>query len=70
MTARVTAIVTGSAMVVTGVLFGLYNFWILERVKRSHGREMGEVAGHGKEGLVEKMGRKVHEPALEPGSVV
>lgn len=55
-------------MVVTGILFGLYNFWILEKVKRRHGREMEAVSGD--EGLVEKIGRKVHEPALEPGSVV
>lgn len=41
-TARVTAIVTGSIMCITGFLFGLYNFWILERVKRRHGREWHE----------------------------
>jgi len=43
----------------------------LERVKRRHGQEMEGVGG-GREGerLVEKMGRKIHEPALEPGSVV
>ncbi|KAG4416753.1 hypothetical protein IFR04_010082 [Cadophora malorum] len=68
-TAKVTAIATGSSMVVTGVLFGLYNFWILEKVKRRHGREMDAVNG-GEEGLVEKIGKKMHEPALEPGSVV
>lgn len=55
-------------MVVTGVLFALYNFWILERVKKMHGREM-EREQRG-EGLMEKVGRKAHEPALEPGSVV
>ncbi|CZR60542.1 uncharacterized protein PAC_10438 [Phialocephala subalpina] len=72
-TARVTAIVTGAAMIVTGVLFALYNFWILERVKKMHGREMEReerLTGNGKEGLMEKVGRKAHEPALEPGSVV
>lgn len=68
-TAKVTAITTGSSMAVTGVLFGLYNFWILEKVKRRHGREMDVVNG-GEEGLVEKIGKKMHEPALEPGSVV
>lgn len=73
-TARVTAIVTGSIMVVCGVLFGLYNFWILRRVKRTHGREW---IGNGQseeeedgEGLKEKIVRKAQEPALEPGSVV
>jgi len=59
-------------MVITGCLFGLYNFWILEKVKKRHLREMngsGEGDG-GEEGLREKIGRKVNEPALEPGSVV
>ena len=67
-TARVTAIVTGSCMVVTGVLFGIYNFVILRRVKKSHQRDMGREQGE--EGLVEKIDRKAHEPALEPGSVI
>ncbi len=67
-TAKVTAIVTGSVMVITGSLFAIYNFGILARVKKRHGREMeAEYQG---EGLVEKIDRKVHEPALEPGSVV
>ena len=47
----------------------LYNFWILERVKRRHGREM-ESAGREGEGLKEKIERKANEPGLEPGSVV
>ncbi|KAG4440533.1 hypothetical protein IFR05_004003 [Cadophora sp. M221] len=67
-TAKVTAIATGACMVITGVLFGLYNFWILEKVKRRHGREMEAV--NGDEGIVERIGKKMHEPALEPGSVV
>lgn len=59
-------------MVITGVLFGLYNFWILERVrKRHHGdmrrAETGDLEG---EGIVEKIERKANEPGLEPGSVV
>jgi hypothetical protein len=70
-TARVTGIVTGSIMVVCGVLFGLYNFWILNKVKKRHDREIGFDREDGREeGLVEKIGRKVNEPALEPGSVV
>ncbi|TVY31537.1 hypothetical protein LSUB1_G008749, partial [Lachnellula subtilissima] len=32
-TARVTAAVTGACMAVMGVLFGVYEFWVLERVK-------------------------------------
>jgi hypothetical protein len=64
-TAKVTAAVSGSAMVITGVLFGVYNFWLLQRVKSRHSKELREG-----EGLMEKVGRKAHEPALEPGSVV
>lgn len=68
MEARVTAGVTGGCMAVMGGLFGVYEFWVLERVKRRHGREM---RGEGEaEGLVEKVNRKAREPALEPGSVV
>jgi hypothetical protein len=72
-TARVTAIVTGSIMVITGCLFGLYNFWILEKVKRRHGQEWvtrRTQDGVENEGLGEKIVRKAQEPALEPGSVV
>ena len=57
-------------MVITGVLFVVYNFWVLARVKKRHGREMQMSGAHDGEGLKEKIGRKVHEPALEPGSVV
>lgn len=72
-TARVTAIVTGACMGVMGALFGVYNFWVLEGVKRGHRRDMEgweQGNGHEGEGLVEKVNRKAREPALEPGSVV
>jgi hypothetical protein len=50
-------------MVVCGVLFGLYNFWILNKVKKRHDREMGLDREDGREErLVEKIGRKVNEP--------
>jgi hypothetical protein len=68
-TAWVTAVVTGASMVVTGILFALYNFWILEKVKKRHGREMERLHGNG-EGIKEKIERKANEPGLEPGSVV
>ena len=55
-------------MVIMGVLFVIYNFIILGRVKKSHAREM--VSSSADEGLVEKIERKANEPALEPGSVV
>jgi hypothetical protein len=67
-TARVTAIVSGAIMVITGCLFVIYNFWVLAGVKKRHGREMDH--GYGEEGLKEKIGRKMNEPALEPSSVV
>ncbi|KAH8756143.1 hypothetical protein BGZ57DRAFT_909417 [Hyaloscypha finlandica] len=67
-TARVTAIVSGAIMVITGCLFVIYNFWVLAGVKKRHGREMDR--GYGEEGLKEKIGRKMNEPALEPSSVV
>lgn len=69
-TAWVTATVTGGCMVITGILFALYNFWILDKVKKSHRGEMLASQGHDEEGLVEKIHRKVDEPGLEPGSVV
>lgn len=59
-------------MIVLAILFALYNFWVLRRVKRRHGKEMrlAEMEGNEDEGIMEKMQRKVMEPALEPGSVV
>jgi hypothetical protein len=57
-------------MVITGVLFALYNFWVLQKLRRSHAREIENAAAHQDESLVEKVERKVMEPALEPGSVV
>ncbi|TVY56181.1 hypothetical protein LSUE1_G009381, partial [Lachnellula suecica] len=70
-TARVTAIVTGACMMVMAALFGVYNWVVLGRVKGEHGREMSSWGGgHQGEGVLEKVGRKAREPALEPGSVV
>lgn len=57
-------------MAITGILFILYNFWLLEKVRRKHEREMGAGGEEEGEGLKEKMERKTREPALEPGSVV
>jgi hypothetical protein len=55
-------------MIVTGILFIVYNIIVLEKVKKTHAREMD--SSHLDEGIVEKMERKANEPALEPGSVV
>lgn len=67
-TAKVTAIVTGACMVITGLLFVIYNFIVLGKVKQRHEREMN--SGIGDETITEKIERKAKEPALEPGSVV
>ncbi|RDL37617.1 uncharacterized protein BP5553_05050 [Venustampulla echinocandica] len=50
--ARVTAGVTGGCMVICGALFGVYQFWALEKVKKEHGKEM--EAG---QSWTEKLGR-------------
>jgi hypothetical protein len=63
--------VTGGSMVICGALFAVYNFWVLQKIKNLHGREMSQMQrGYEGEGLVEKLERKANEPALEPGSVV
>ena len=55
-------------MIVTGILFVIYNFIVLGKVRKSHAKEMD--SSNLDEGIVEKIERKAHEPALEPGSVV
>lgn len=70
-TAWITATVTGGCMLITGCLFALYNFWILEKVKKKHGIDMERATGgHDGEGLAEKIerygfsdSRRVHSPA-------
>ncbi|KAJ9609494.1 hypothetical protein H2200_005821 [Cladophialophora chaetospira] len=69
-TARVTAIVIGSCMIIAGLLFALYNFWALRGVRKMHERELGLEHQHEDETLVEKVKRKAHEPPLQSGSVV
>ena len=75
-TAKITAIVTGACAGIAGVLFGGYNFWVLAKVRDVHERELDpeEYARRknrkNRESMVEKVKRKAHEPALQPGSVV
>jgi ABC-type nickel/cobalt efflux system permease component RcnA len=75
-TAKITTVVTGACTVITAGLFLLYNNWALERVKKRHERETSRMQNsqnehkHDHEGVVEKVKRKVHEPGLEPSSVV
>jgi hypothetical protein len=75
-TAKITAIVTGSCAGVAGFLFVAYNFWVLSKVRKTHEREVDpEEYGRKKnkknrESMVEKVKRKAQEPSLQPGSVV
>ena len=77
-TAKMTLCVTGGFTGVFLILFVLYNFWALQRVKAKHQErlqmdiERGGVTGHEHEheGPMEKVKRKAHEPGLEPSSVI
>jgi hypothetical protein len=73
----VTASVTGGCTVIAGMLFVCYNFYVLAGVRHTHERELdpesydrrNKKRKH-RESMVEKVKRKAHEPALQPGSVV
>lgn len=78
--AKVTAAVEAGAFVVCGLLF-VVNTLMLKRVKRKHGKELTrlereqqledeEAQGGGDLGLLEKAGRKLNQPAVEPQSVI
>lgn len=72
--AKVTAAVEAGAFVVCGLLF-VVNTLMLMRVKRKHGKELDrlereEEQGGGDLGLLEKAGRKLNQPAVEPQSVI
>lgn len=70
-TAKVTVIATGSCTTLTVMLFLLYNYWILESVKRKHSKEIGrrsEKVKRRKNG--KPTSNKVNDPTLEAGSVV
>lgn len=66
--ATVTGVVEVVDLVVCGVLF-LLSTLLLKRIKWKHGNELNKLE-HRDEGLLEKAGRKVQEPAMEPQSVV
>jgi hypothetical protein len=84
--AKVTLCVTGGFTGVFLILFALYNFWALQRIKARHDRELeldiergGRVLAERErkkkeerehEGPIEKVKRVAHEPALEPSSVI
>lgn len=75
-TAKITAIVTGSCVGVAGLLFVLYNFWALEKVRVKHERSLDpeEVEQSKKEkkreSVLEKVKRKANEPGILQDSVV
>lgn len=69
-TAKITAIVTGSCVGGAGFLFACYNFWALRRIRKLHDRELGLEHQHDNETLVEKVKRKAHEPPLQSGGMV
>jgi len=70
-TAKVTVIATGSCTALTVTLFLLYNYWILEVVKRKHSKEIGRGSEKVKR---RKKGKPIptrkNESALEAESVV
>ncbi|KAL9112998.1 MAG: hypothetical protein Q9227_002863 [Pyrenula ochraceoflavens] len=73
--AKATGITTGACAGVTLLLFALYNFWVLKRVKRKHAREMdvenGQTnGGHEHETVGDKLKHAAHAKPLEPGSVI
>ena len=75
MTAKIAAIVTGSCTGISLVLFLLYNFWALRSVRQQHNKEFPEEFRKKEkqkknETIVDKVKRKVHEPAIQPGSIV
>ncbi|KAH7890430.1 hypothetical protein F5I97DRAFT_1835366 [Phlebopus sp. FC_14] len=59
-TAKSTIIVTGAISVICGLLFLVYQFWLLRNIKKEHDREVGvEKAGqHGEGVLGEKKGSR------------
>jgi len=70
--AKITAILTSSCIGVVGALFCMYNFWVLQKVRESHERELRteEAEKSGKrESIVDKVKRKANELSLQPGSV-
>lgn len=70
-TARVSAIVEGACLGICGALFALYSGWVLERVKKRHNKEFGQIYGYYEdEGIVDKVKRKAQEPTPEPGRIV
>lgn len=65
----VTGIVEATDLVVCAALF-IFTTLLLKRVQRKHGKELEQLEQGGEEGLFERAGRKLQEPALEPQSVV
>lgn len=56
-TAKITAIVTGSCVGAAGSFFAVYHFWALRRVKEAHERDMG-LEDHSDEALIDDLKRE------------
>lgn len=71
-TAKTIAIIEGCCAGVSLLLFLLYNFVFLERVKKRHGKEMGTWNGsqRGHESIKDRIERSKKRPGLGPESVV
>jgi hypothetical protein len=69
-TAKVTTIVTSICLFINTLFFILYDNFALEKVRQMHHRETKFHQGHEIDSTTEKFTHGLHEPALEPGSVV
>lgn len=58
-TSKITITVTGASLVIFGILFLFYTFWLIRNVKKRHDREVGKQrAGKYGEGVVDLSKRK------------
>lgn len=71
LTSKITLSVTGSAMVICGVLTGYYMLWKIREVKSEHDRIIGkQKAGKRGEGFIERMKREANESSGPAGSII
>ena len=64
--------VEGSVLGCAALLFGLYNFWLLDRVKDEH-EELtlaSDEGGNNRKSFMQRVGDMRRKPSLAPGSVV
>ncbi|EXJ80742.1 hypothetical protein A1O3_07026 [Capronia epimyces CBS 606.96] len=68
-TAKITAIVTGSCVGGAGFFFAIYHFWALRRVREAHERDM-RLDDQVDEALADKPRGRANKSPAAPGSVV